>query len=70
MPKIIHIEERVEIPPGVEAEVNGLQVRVRGPKGEVFRDFSHVKGINIRVENNEVVVEAHRANRKIKAVLG
>lgn len=70
MPRLIHIEERLEIPPGVEVEINGLQVRVRGPKGEVFRDFSHAKGVNIRVENNEIIVEAYRANRKLKAVVG
>lgn len=70
MTKVLYISERVKIPSGVSIEVNGLRVKVRGPKGEIARDFSHAKGISIAVENGEVVVEAYRADRKLKALVG
>ncbi|MEM0002371.1 MAG: 50S ribosomal protein L6, partial [Desulfurococcaceae archaeon] len=41
MPKMLHVVESVEIPPEVAVEVNGLQVKVSGPKGVLIKDFSH-----------------------------
>lgn len=70
MPKLLHVYETIEIPNGVSVEVNGLQVRVKGPKGEVVKDFSHAKGVGIRVEENKVIVEAFMADRKLKALVG
>lgn len=70
MPKVLHVMESIEIPPDVAVEINGLQVKVKGPKGELTKDFSHGRGINIRVEENKVVVEAYRANRELKALVG
>ncbi|MEM1638615.1 MAG: 50S ribosomal protein L6 [Desulfurococcaceae archaeon] len=70
MPKMLHVVEFVEIPPEVAVEVNGLQVKVSGPKGVLIKDFSHAKGVSIRVEEKNVVVEAFRANRELKALVG
>jgi large subunit ribosomal protein L6 len=70
MPKLLHVYETIEIPNGVSVEVNGLQVRVKGPKGEIVKDFSHAKGVGIRVEENKVIVEAFMADRKLKALVG
>ncbi|MEM1843981.1 MAG: 50S ribosomal protein L6, partial [Desulfurococcaceae archaeon] len=61
MVKALHVSKTVKIPPGVSVEVNGLHVKVKGPKGELEKDFSHARGILIMVrEDNEIVVEAHR----------
>jgi large subunit ribosomal protein L6 len=70
MTKLPHVLEEVEIPEGVEAEVNGMKVRVRGPKGELERDFSHARGVNLRKEGNKIIVEAFFANRRKKALVG
>jgi len=70
MAKSIHVFESIPIPDGVTVEVSGLQVRVRGPKGEITRDFSHARGVVIRIEEGRVVVEAYRADRKLKALVG
>lgn len=70
MVKTLHVIEKIKIPDGVEVRVEGLQVVVRGPKGELRRDFSHARGISISVIGDEVVVEAFRANRRIKALVG
>lgn len=44
----------IEIPAGVQVDVNGSGVRVKGPKGELSRTFSSQVGI--RKEDNHIVV--------------
>ncbi len=70
MAKDVHVAKRVEIPEGVDVEVEGLKVRVKGPKGELERDFSHTRGIIIRRDNGAVVVEAFFADSRKRALVG
>ena len=74
MAKATYVAEEVRIPEGVEVEVDGARVRVRGPKGELERDFSHARGVFIRLDEDEegkkVVVEAFFADRRRKALVG
>jgi large subunit ribosomal protein L6 len=42
----------VDIPGGVQVDVTGMNVRVKGPKGELQRSFSHLVGI--KMENNQL----------------
>lgn len=74
MAKIVHVEERVPVPENVEVKIDGMKVTVKGPKGELTKDFSHAKGLIIRLEEGEkgkeVVVEAYFANRRKKALVG
>jgi large subunit ribosomal protein L6 len=44
----------VVIPAAVQVDINGLNVRVKGPKGELQRDFSPL--IGIAMENGEIVI--------------
>jgi len=73
MAKAVWVYAVVEIPEGVSATINGMKVKVRGPKGEVERDFSHAKGVGIRLvkdeEGTKIVVESFFANRKRKALV-
>mgnify|MGYP001770651042 CR=1 FL=1 len=70
MPKSIHVERVVEVPPGVSVNVEGAKVTVKGPKGEVQKDFSHAKNITIRVDGDRVVVESYSATSRTKALVG
>ncbi len=74
MVKHVHVFEEVRVPEGVEVVVEGKKVTVRGPKGELSRDFSHARHVFIRLDEDEegkkVVVEAFFANRKAKALVG
>ena len=70
MAKQVHVQEVVEIPENVEVSVDGLKVTVKGPKGELIRDFSHARNVIIRVEDNKVIVETFFANRRRKALVG
>jgi large subunit ribosomal protein L6 len=44
----------VEIPGGVQVDLKGSQVHVKGPKGELQRTFS--PSIGIALENNQLVI--------------
>jgi large subunit ribosomal protein L6 len=45
----------VVIPAGVQVDVKGSSVRVKGPKGELARNFS--SAIGIEMENGQIVVK-------------
>lgn len=45
----------VEIPAGVQVSVNGSNVRVKGPKGELNRTFS--PAISILMEKNQLLID-------------
>lgn len=70
MAKDVHVVKTVEIPEGVDVEVEGTRVVVRGPKGELAREFPRVRGVLIRKEDNQVVVEAYFANARKRAMVG
>jgi len=44
----------VEIPSGVQVDVKGVSVRVKGPKGEMQRLFSNLVGITM--QNNQLMI--------------
>jgi len=67
--KTILAQEFVEIPSDVEANVSDNQVLVKGPLGEIKRDFSHAR-VLIRIENGRLIVEAAWPNKKRAATVG
>lgn len=70
MVKKVHVFEEINIPDNVDVEINGLKIRVKGPRGEVSRDFSYARDIIIRREDDRVIVEAYHADREKKALVG
>ncbi|MEM1628937.1 MAG: 50S ribosomal protein L6 [Desulfurococcaceae archaeon] len=71
MVKHVYLSEKIKIPEGVEVKVEDLKITVKGPRGELTKDFTHVgKNISIRLEDNNIVVEAYMVNRKTKALMG
>jgi large subunit ribosomal protein L6 len=58
----------VEIPGGVQVELNGSKVRVKGPKGELQREFSSL--INIKMENNQLNIARNSDNPEERALHG
>lgn len=58
----------VAIPNGVEVNIEGNMVTVKGPKGTLARNFH--SDINFKVENNEVIVERPSDNRNHRALHG
>ena len=56
MVKIAFFKEELEIPKGVKVSLEGgHHIRVKGPEGDITKDFSHVRGIKVAIEDNKVV---------------
>jgi len=68
LPKEVVVREEILIPEGVDVEVSGKEVRVRGPRGEVVRDFGFARNVRIAREDDKVVVESYFTKRKQKAL--
>ncbi len=58
----------VEIPSGVQVELSGSKVRVKGPKGELSREFS--KLIEIKMEDNQLKIARASDNPEERALHG
>jgi large subunit ribosomal protein L6 len=58
----------VVIPSGVQVDVNGSNVRVKGPKGEMKRTFSPL--IGIAMENGQLVITRNSDNPAERALHG
>lgn len=58
----------VDVPSGVQVNVQGTNVSVKGPKGELQRVFSPL--MDIALENNQVVVSRKADNAEERALHG
>jgi len=58
----------IAIPAGVEVKINGSEVTVKGPKGELKDTFN--ADISIVMENNEIVVSRPTDNKEHRALHG
>ncbi|MCS7108258.1 MAG: 50S ribosomal protein L6 [Sulfolobales archaeon] len=68
MVREVLIKESISIPDGVEVSCEGMRVRVKGPKGEIVRDFSNVRNVKLVVGNGKITVYSFFSNRRIKAL--
>lgn len=56
MVKIAFFKEELEIPDGVEVLLEGgHHIRVKGPNGDITKDFSHVRGIKVNIKDKKVI---------------
>ena len=58
----------VDIPSGVQVELTGSNVRVKGPKGELQREFSKLVGI--KMENNQLNITRNSEDPAERALHG
>ncbi|WAA09418.1 50S ribosomal protein L6 [Fervidibacillus albus] len=58
----------IEIPQGVTVDIKGNLVTVKGPKGELSREFN--KDITISIENNVVTVTRHSDSKEHRSLHG
>ncbi len=58
----------VDVPAGVQVNVQGSNVQIKGPKGELIRTFSSL--IGIALENNQVVVTRNSDTPEERALHG
>ena len=58
----------VIVPAGVQVQVNGQEVYVKGPKGELQRIFSPV--IGIKLDNGQILVTRESEEQTVRALHG
>ncbi len=63
------ISEYIEIPEGVEVKIEDGSLHVKGPKGEVSKEFRHPL-VSIRLEDKKIAILSEIERRKIKAIVG
>jgi len=58
----------IELPEGVEVKVEGSNVKVKGPKGELNQTIS--SSMEIKIEDNEIVVERQSEDKVTRSLHG
>jgi len=58
-----------ELPEGVEANLVGKKLIVKGPLGQVERDFAKMPLVNLKVEGKKIKVEVEGNKRRQKMML-
>ena len=60
--------KKIEIPEGVEAEIEGTRVKIRGPEGENTRKFN-LGSLELVKEGNKISVGSKKATKKEKKMM-
>jgi len=68
MARDVMIRVEIPIPNNVDVKVEGMRVYVKGPRGELLKDFSHVRGVKLLKESQNIVVLSYFTNRRTKAL--
>ncbi len=63
------VRYEVEVPKDVEVKIKKNEVIVKGPLGELKREFK-LNGVNVRQEEGKLIIEKEEARKKQKAYLG
>ena len=63
------IEKTIKIPEGVESNLDGNILKIKGPKGEVQRTIKAPK-VDISIKENTIRLQAKKATRKEKMLIG
>jgi large subunit ribosomal protein L6 len=60
--------QEIEIPGGVEVNLEGTEVSVKGPEGEVKRKFKTMK-IKFEKKENQIIIGAKKSTKKEKKII-
>ena len=63
------IESTIAIPDGVSVTQDGNTVTVKGPRGELSRNFAH-PSVNVAIGEGHVIVSCEYPNIREKAMVG
>jgi large subunit ribosomal protein L6 len=66
------MEKKIAIPKDIVVEIDNMRITVKGPKGELSKDFdSPLFNRMISIEKNaEILINSNSDNRKIRAMVG
>jgi large subunit ribosomal protein L6 len=60
--------ERIEIPSGVNVEVKGKSIMVKGPRGQVQRDFTHAESVEIQKSKDGLTLRALSDRKRARSL--
>ena len=63
------LEGIVEVPDGIEVTITNGEVKIKGPKGEITKNFFNPK-IKMGVEDKKIVIKGSRNTKKDKKMIG
>jgi large subunit ribosomal protein L6 len=63
------MSEEIKISPGVTVKMDGNKISVKGPKGEVQRDFSHASSIEIHKSDNTLTIRPLTTRKRDKSLV-
>lgn len=56
MVKVAFFKEELEFPSDVKVTLEGgHHIRVKGPEGDITKDFSHIRGIKVSIDKNHII---------------
>jgi large subunit ribosomal protein L6 len=70
---VIFMKKIIEIPNGIEAEIENFKVKIKGSKGSLERDFYSPlfkKDIIVKKEDNKISITTESKRKKVKAMVG
>lgn len=67
--KLKKMQEEIEIPAGVEAQVDKNLVTIKGKKGELKKMFPHHK-VNLERKEKMIIISSDNATKREKMVMG
>ncbi|HME52047.1 MAG TPA: 50S ribosomal protein L6 [Candidatus Lokiarchaeia archaeon] len=68
--KYAYIKREVKVPSNVTLKLDDKKVAVKGPKGEITRDFSHAKNVEMSMQDDTIVIEAKFPRKEQMALVG
>jgi large subunit ribosomal protein L6 len=60
--------QEIEIPEGVEAEIEGTMLKVKGPMGENSREFK-IRNLDLKKEGNKIIVGNKKSTKNEKKLM-
>jgi large subunit ribosomal protein L6 len=69
MPVATTIEERIDIPPGVEITIENDLITAKGENGQVIRSFSY-PGVRIEKDDSQIYIRVEKPNKRQAALVG
>jgi large subunit ribosomal protein L6 len=70
MPSESVITEAVEFPTEVKFALDDKKLKLTGPKGDITRDFSHARAVQIEKDKKKIILSINKPNRKNRAIIG
>jgi len=63
------IIEEIEIPAGVEAEIENNTIKVKGAEGEIQRSFNNIDNLIFEKKGNKIIIGNKKASKKEKKMI-